>query len=48
MVPPGNRKYFFSIAGKQYCAEDHDKIKLNHFKYKESDLNSARNPTKIK
>ena len=28
MVPPGDRKYFFTIAGKHYCAEDQQKILL--------------------
>jgi len=28
VVPPGDRKFFFSIAGKQYTAEDQAKFKI--------------------
>lgn len=28
MVPPGDRKYFFSIAGQQYCARNHNIVKI--------------------
>jgi hypothetical protein len=25
-IPPGSRKYFFSIQGNEYCANDHSKV----------------------
>lgn len=28
MIPPGDRIYFFSIAGKEYSAKDHPMIKV--------------------
>jgi len=28
MVPPGDRKYFFSVVGKQICAKDHPKVSI--------------------
>ena len=39
MVPPGDRQYFFSIAGQQYAAKDKKIIVLNEL---ESDFTSLK------
>ena len=51
MVPSGDRKYFFSIAGKEYCAKDQPCVAWKRFEkdiMTDKSKESARQTTETK
>lgn len=46
MVPPGVRKFFFSVTGSQYCAQDLDQIPHDKQSFKIEQENSPSKQSK--